>query len=139
MLSEKQLELIELLVSGEHTVKDACESVGVSRMTYYDWRKGHTKVGKEFNKAYDEALELKVKESRRFVKTRVNNLLKSLMDITDNGKNENAKVNAVAKLLHYGDLDPSDKQELTIKGDDDNKNALLEMWKQKKQESNEDE
>ncbi|WP_373892782.1 phBC6A51 family helix-turn-helix protein [Virgibacillus sp. CBA3643] len=139
MIDERQTKLIELLVSGDYTTKDACKNAGVPLTTYYEWRKNDSKPGKEFNKYYDEALELKVKESRRTVKSNVNELLDSLLNISKKGKNENARVNAVAKLMNYAELDPSDKQELTVKDGQDDANKLLEMWQSKKKDKPEKE
>jgi len=137
-LTEKQMKLIELLVEGNLTIKDACEQVGISRVTYYSWMQGEGKKGRAFQKAYEEALDFKVNESKRRIKNDINGLIDSLMKIIKSGSNETAKVNAVAKLLTYAELDPQFKQEVTIKTDDsESKNALLDML-EKKKESNQD-
>lgn len=138
MTDERQNKLIELLVEGHLTIVEACKQADVPLQTYYEWRKNESKPGKAFNKAYEEALQLKVKESRKYVQRRVNELLDSLMDITKKGKNENAKVQAVAKLLHFAELDPDSKSEITINTNDDNKNDLLAMWREKQNQEAEE-
>ena len=139
MLDEKQLRLIELLVSEDFTIIDALKEVQINRSTFYDWRKGISKPGKEFNKAYEEALQFKVNESRKNVQQGVNTHIKELKYIAANSPNHNARVNAIKQLFTYAELDPNFKQEITINSNDENKNALLEKWKNKQQDNKEDE
>ncbi|AIF45423.1 phBC6A51 family helix-turn-helix protein [Virgibacillus sp. SK37] len=135
MLSEKQLKLIELLISDEHTITEALAKVQVAKTTFYEWRKGQSKPGKEFNKAYEEALEFKVRESRKNIQQDVNSLLNELKKISTSSKNDNARVQAIKQLITYAELDPDFKQQLTINnGEEENKNKLLEMLKAKQEE-----
>ncbi|WP_163581123.1 phBC6A51 family helix-turn-helix protein [Gracilibacillus saliphilus] len=135
MLTEKQLKLIEKVVEGNSTIKECYESVQVPKTTYYYWMNHN----KEFQKAMDQALEDKVKESKHNIRKNVNTYIDALTDIVRSGKNENAKVNAVSKILNYAELDPQFKQELTIKNNDEDKNTLLKKWKEKQQENKEEE
>ncbi len=130
MLNEKQIKLIELLVSGEVLIKDALEQTGIPKSTYYDWRKNETG---EFMKAYNEALGFKVDEAKKNIKNNVERYLKTLDDIQSKGKNEQARVNAVGKLFTFAELDPSFKQEINIKDNEEHKNVLLDMLKDNKQ------
>lgn len=130
MLNKKQLDLIEYLVEGM-PVMEAVQKAGVPKSTYYDWMKN---PNHEFTKAYEEMLNFHVSEVKKSVKKDANNIVKALQDILYKGDNENARVNASAKLMTFAELDPSSKQELTIKNDDsDKKNVLLDMLKKSKQ------
>lgn len=78
MVTEKQQKLIEYIVVDEMSISAACEKAGVPRRSYYDWIQETGKTGKEFVKAMDAAIDIKVKESRKRVRNNVNNLLDSL-------------------------------------------------------------
>lgn len=138
MLNSKQQKLIELLITEEYSISEACKVVGINRASYYDWKQGTGKTAKEFQKAYDEALNLKVQESRERVRNNVNGLLDSLTNIAKKGGNENARVNAVGKLINYAELDPADKQDITVNENKDKANELLHMWKQKQETDQEE-
>ncbi|MBD1222761.1 phBC6A51 family helix-turn-helix protein [Virgibacillus halodenitrificans] len=134
MLTEKQLKLIGLVVEGNHTIKECYEAVQVPKATYYYWVNNN----KEFQKAIDQALDDKVKEAKQNIRKNINNYIDSLADIIINGKNENARVNATSKILHFSELDPSFKQQITINnGEEESKNKLLEMFEAKKEEKEE--
>lgn len=139
MINEKQQKLIEYIVVDEMSISEACEKAGIPRRSYYDWIQETGKTGKEFVKAMDAAIDIKVKESRKRVRNNVNNLLDSLEKIATKGSNENAKVNAVAKMMNYAELDPASKQEINVTDNNkDEANKLLEMWKQKQQDKQQD-
>jgi len=97
---------------------NALKEVQIGESTLYEWRKGKSKTGEEFNKAYEEALEFKVHESRKNVQQQVNKYLKYLDEISEKSKNDNARVNAITKIICYAELDPQFKQELTIKANE---------------------
>jgi len=139
MINEKQRKLIEYIVVDEMSISAACEKAGVPRRSYYDWIQETGKTGKEFVKAMDSAIDIKVKESRKRVRNNVNSLLDSLEEVVTKGKNENAKVNAVAKMMNYAELDPANKQEINVTDNKEDANQLLEMWKQKQQDKKDDE
>lgn len=129
-LTPVQIKLIELIVSENKTVKDATEEVGIGRTTYYDYLKLD-----KFKRAMDEAIELKVQEAKKNIKVNVNKYIRTLDNLSEKGKNEAARVNAIGKLFTLAELDPQFKSEVTIKNDDSAaKNAMLEKLKQKKQE-----
>lgn len=123
MLNEKQLKAIELYITGM-SVTDLSEEIGIGRRTFYDWIKKD-----EFTKAIDEAIENQVKIMKQQMRGKASEYIKSLEQIARKGKNDNARVNALSKLLTISGLDPGSKQEITInsEGEKDNKNKLLEM------------
>lgn len=129
-LTPTQLKLIELIVSEEKSITEATNEVGISRTSYYDYIKNPV-----FKQAMDEAIELKVKEARKHIKINVNKYLKQLDNLSEKGKNEAARVNALKTLLTMGELDPSTKQEVTVKNDEsEQKNVLLDMLKEKSED-----
>jgi transposase-like protein len=133
-LNEKQKQVIELIAEGEKNIVDICKDVQVPRSTYYTWRKNDY-----FNEKLDEAINEKVSISRQNIRTKFKEYIRILEDISKNGKNENARVNALAKLSTLGELDPSLKQELTVKkdGQEDEKNYLMDLMDKKDEEDGE--
>lgn len=131
MLTDKQKELIERLVEGSELIQDVLKSLDISSSTYYYWRQNN----KTFNDAYDAAIEAKVDEARKNIRSEVRKYIKRLDEISLNGSNENARVNAIAKILTLGNLDPQFKQEITIKSDDnEQKNHLLDLLNEQQKE-----
>jgi predicted DNA-binding protein YlxM (UPF0122 family) len=130
-LTDKQLQVIELIVQGEQSILDICETVNVSRTAYYNWRRDN----KLFNEKLEEAIDEKVKILRQNVRSNANKYIKWLEDIAKNSKNDNARVNALGKLSSLGELEPVYKQEVTIKNDEsEQKNVLLDMLKEKSED-----
>lgn len=131
MLTEKQTKLIELLVAGAHDIQACCDMALVKRSTYYYWQNNN----KAFQEAYNDAIELKVNRAKQNIRRNVDVYLNRLDKLSETGANENARVNAIAKLLTLAELDPQFKQEVTIKTDDsDSKNYMMEMLNKKKDE-----
>lgn len=132
-LSEKQLELIKLLVKGEKPITDCLKEVQIAKSTYYDWRKNNH----VFNKAIDEAVENNVNALKQNVRSNAKKYIKLLEDIAANGKNENARTNALGKLINLGELDPSFKQEVTVKNEETTEKNKLKAMLQRKQDEEE--
>lgn len=131
MLTEKQLKLIEYLVDGEMTISDALKKAGVPRTTYYHWRKN---PDSEFMRTLNETTEITVNNAKQSIRTNVERYIKQLDRIAMQSPNEQAKVNAIAKLFTLAELDPTFKQEVTINKDEsESKNYLLDMLKKEKE------
>lgn len=50
-------ELCEILASGKHSIEDSCTKVGITRMTFYNWKKSKPKFLKAVEEAEAERLE----------------------------------------------------------------------------------
>lgn len=131
MLTEKQLYLIKLLVEGNLNVTESLKEAGVATSTYYDWRRDN----KTFKDAYDDAVEERVREAKKSIRADVKKYIDRLDKLSDTGANENARVNAIAKLLTLAELDPKFTQEISIQTNDEgSKNYMLELLEKKHKE-----
>ncbi|UNC92722.1 terminase gpP N-terminus-related DNA-binding protein [Candidatus Contubernalis alkaliaceticus] len=128
MLKDNQLQAVEMYVSGM-PVTELSEQIGITRKTFYDWFKKD-----EFQKAIEEALELRVKEMKQQIRGRAKEYILILEDVAKKSKNDMARVTAVTKLLGIIGLDPGTKQEITVSHgkEDDSKNDLMDILQNKK-------
>ncbi|MFB4472153.1 phBC6A51 family helix-turn-helix protein [Oceanobacillus caeni] len=132
MLTDKKKEAIKLLASGEMTVQDIAKHLEVSRGTIYYWLKDN-----EFKTKLEEMNKLRNAYLKQELKDKAGNYIKSLESLSVKSKNDMVKLRALEDLLMHGGW--TNEQDININTNNDNANKLLEMWKRKKQESNEDE
>ncbi|WP_214480978.1 phBC6A51 family helix-turn-helix protein [Bacillus sp. SM2101] len=126
-LHEKQLKVIEELVTGDKSITQICEECEVGRRTYYDWKRDN----ELFNQTLQEALDLKHKIAKQNIKSKTEHYIKLLERVAEKGQNENAKVNAIGKIISLGGLEDEDNDN-GKKDESKSKNKLIEMLKAKK-------
>jgi len=62
MLNDKKIKVIEMIATGDYTISEVMEQVGMHRTTYYDWARD-----KEFMAELDKRLQaMKTKASKDF-------------------------------------------------------------------------
>ncbi len=98
MLDQKQIEVIEMMVTGEYTVSEAMKTVGISRQTYYEWIKR-----KEYIAEYDKRLQAirnqAQKEFVSFLPKAIEEYKKICMSTTDVRTKEKALANWIDRSL----------------------------------------
>ncbi|MEB1806609.1 MAG: hypothetical protein LPK26_04750 [Bacillaceae bacterium] len=135
MLKESQFKAIELLVEGRLTVQAIAdhEEVDVSRGTLYNWMKNN-----EFKEKLEETMKYKSDIMKESLKGRIDEYIDTLESLRKKSKNDMARYQSSQALLNYAGWSMNEKKEVSFKNDEtENKNALLEMLKSKKQEEEE--
>jgi len=129
MLDNKKLRAIEMLSLGEMTVKAISEELEVSRTTIYSWLKDPKFKAKleEMNKLRDAFLKQELKDKAK-------DYLKELEKLGKKSKNDMVRLRAIEDLLAHSGW--NQQTEITINTNDTNKNALLELWKEKQNQDN---
>lgn len=124
-LTEKQLQLIELIAEGQMTIKDICDVCNVPRRTYYEWRKLD-----HFKKALSEMLEEKKQVAYEMLKGRVHDYIDTYEDLRKNSKNPMVRYHANRELISLAGMIVPKVQEVTVNKDsEEDKNELLDMLK----------
>ncbi|WP_339227828.1 phBC6A51 family helix-turn-helix protein [Oceanobacillus sp. FSL K6-2867] len=131
MLTDKKLKAIEMISSGEYTVTAIAEELGVSRGAIYKWMKDPKFKAKleEMNKLRDAYLKQELKD-------KAGKYLKELEKLGMKSKNDMVRMRAIQDLLAHADW--NQQTEITINTNDDNKNDLLALWKEKQSQDKED-
>ena len=130
MLTDKKLKAIELLSAGEMTVTAIAEELNVGRTTIYAWLKDS-----KFKAKLEEMNKLKDAYLKQELKDKAGKYLKELEKLGMKSKNDMVRVRAIQDLLAHADW--NQQTEITINTNDDNKNDLLAMWKEKKNQDKE--
>jgi transposase len=134
-LSDVQLKVIEAVVEGDKTIIEICSMFGVGRTTYYDWRKKEY-----FMNSLNQMLEEKKNVAIDSLKGKVQEYLETLDDLRRKSKNDMVRYHATNTLLGHAGLIVTNKDEVTFKNknDSESKNELMELWKQKKEQQQEE-
>lgn len=134
LLSDKQRELVSRIATGDEPITYVLKDLGIPISNYYYWRNN----SQPFNAAIDEAIELKVQEARKLIKTEINTHIKELSKLAKGGKNEQARINAYKTLFDLAELF-NNTQEITIKSaDKEEKNELLSMLNKDKDQQDDE-
>jgi ACT domain-containing protein len=135
-LDDRQIKFISALAEGDKTIVEICEVYNVPRSTYYDWRKKDY-----FIQALQELLDEKKNAAIDRLKDKVDDYLGILDNLAMKSKNDMVRYHATNTLLGHAGLIVTNKDEVTFKNknDSESKNELMELWKQKKEQQQDQE